>query len=103
MVQQLTLELHGGDKDGFYTVAEFWDCECDDDHYIRLKNSDGTPNTCPDCDLCEEDGYPDSRLIEVLEKYPELNDVPWVTWQGTVLDKNEVRALIDRYLASITR
>lgn len=103
MVQQLTLELHGGTRDGFYTVAEFWDCECDDKDYdyIRLKNDDDTPNECPVCNLCEDDGYPNSRLIEVLMKHPELNDVPWVMWDGTPVDKDEVRALIGRYLASI--
>jgi hypothetical protein len=101
MVKQLTLGLHGGANDGFYTVDEFWDCECGE-NYIHLKNNDGTRNVCPVCHIDEEeDGYPDSRLIEVLEKYPELNDVPWVMRDGTPADKDAVRALWDRYLASI--
>lgn len=101
MVQQLTLELHGR-LNGFYTVQEFWDCECDDDYaYIRLKNADDTPNHCPVCGLFEADGYPDSRLIEVLEKHPELNDVPWVYHDGTVANKDGVNESIVRYQLSL--
>lgn len=100
MVEQLTLEFHNDGDAGFYTVYEFWDCECEGDDYIQLKNSNGI-NHCLSCEISEEDDYPDSRLNEVLDKYPNLYDVPWVMCDGTPADKSEVRSAIERYLASI--
>lgn len=51
-----------GDYGDFKTVAEFYDCECDD-NYIKHKQ------TNPTCDKCgaSHDEAPDSRLNEVLE------------------------------------
>lgn len=86
-VPKLTLELHGpeGDATSFWCVTEFWDCECDGNGraYIHLKE------LCTDCPTCdsEHEERPDSRLMEVLETYPELYDVPWYTFAGEEVDK----------------
>jgi hypothetical protein len=73
MLEQLTLEHHGD----FHCVCEFWDCECDDD-YIR-GNDD---HKCEKCGT-ERDDAPNSRLTEVIERYPDLENVPWVIDQAS--------------------
>jgi len=62
----------GEDKDKFYTDPLYWDCNCSDNKpYIHLREN-GT--YCPICDTHEDDGMPDSRVNEIIEKYdPNLD------------------------------
>lgn len=100
-VSKLTLELFGWsqeDDTSFWCVQEFWDCECGGNEraYIHLKEA------CTDCCACgcdDPDDQPDSRLIEVLDAYPGLYDVPWVNGSdGTEVDKLAVTAQMQRYI-----
>lgn len=51
----------------FDTTQRFWDCECETD-YIRPKSQ----YRCNICGYTEEE-MPDSRVTEVLNKYPHLS------------------------------
>jgi len=48
---------------GFWTTRLFWDCECTED-YIHDKD---VLSICPECRVRLQDGYPDSRVTEVLK------------------------------------
>lgn len=97
MPTKLTLD----DCGNFYTVEEFFDCNCDGKDMIKIKNPDAYATACPVCGM-RDDEMPDSRLIEVLEDHPELNDVPWVMFNGTEADKVAVRAKMAEYLANLS-
>ena len=54
------------------TSKYFWDCECKN-NYIHLKKD---RLVCPTCKAEEDDGQPDSRIDELIEKnfYKEKSD-----------------------------
>lgn len=78
--------------DQFYQVEEFVDSE-DEDDYIVLKST-----------LTEDQhtAMPDSRLIEVLVRYPELWSVPWLDEKsGEEYEKLVVARRMIEYLAHV--
>ena len=57
---------------GETTHDDYWDCECSDNKpYIHAKKKG---NFCPTCNTYEEDGMPDSRVIEIHELYDPKKD-----------------------------
>jgi len=96
---RLTLENHGTrSPDAFYTVDEFWDCDCDEDS-IRPKSE---PH-CQKCN-CTADDSPDSRLHDVLDRFPELVKVPWTCHVGQFReDRNHVIHNMIEYICHNTK
>jgi len=62
-------------NESFETTQDYWDCECDTEHYIH-------PQSQERCNVCEarHDEQPDSRVDEVgtklgIEPRPESIEV----------------------------
>lgn len=66
-----------GHYNGFHTVTEFYDCECDQD-YIKHKATEPTCNVCGSC----HDEAPDSRLNEVTHLAALKNKDEFLMYMG---------------------
>jgi len=65
-------EKHGTGDDAFWTDPAYWDCGCPTEKpYIHSKEKG---NYCPVCKCHTDEGWSDSRVNEIAEKYDEKYD-----------------------------